>query len=92
MKDIKEVYVVFGYMNSGSGSLTYPEDFETEGFYLVRKDAQDHVDRLNRENGIDENGDWLDDEEEDHDDQYDQYDGMVYTVDVVENISHQKKK
>jgi hypothetical protein len=46
---MKTVHVVFGYRNSGSGSLTFPEDFEFEGFYENKKDAQDHCDRLNRE-------------------------------------------
>lgn len=42
-----KVYVVAGYMNTGSGSLTYPEDFDTIGFFETRKEAQDHADELN---------------------------------------------
>jgi hypothetical protein len=44
-----KVFVVFGYRNSGSGSLTYPEDFDVKGFYVSREDAQSHCDRLNNE-------------------------------------------
>jgi hypothetical protein len=46
---MKTVYVVLGYKNSGSGSLTYPEDLEFEGFYQSQQDAQDLCDRLNQE-------------------------------------------
>jgi len=79
---IKEVHVVFGYMNTGSASLTYPEDFDTVGFYESEEDAQAHVDRLNKENGVDENGEW----DDDHEDEDDDYDGMVYIVDTLKNL------
>lgn len=82
---VKEVYVVFGYANTGSGSLTWPEDFEIEGFYENKRDAQAHVDRLNDENGVDECGEYTDDEEHD-----DQYDGTVYTVETVKNLKSKK--
>jgi len=84
---MKEVHVVFGYANTGSGSLTFPEDFDFEGYYESKKDAQDHVDRLNKENGVDESGEWLDEEEE-HDDQYD---GTVYTFYSLKNLKTKKK-
>lgn len=74
---INEVHVVFGYMNTGSGSLTYPDDFETVGFYEDKVEAQEHVDRLNKENGY---------EEDDYD-----YDGMVYEVDTLKNLKTVKK-
>lgn len=77
-----KVYVVFGFMNTGSGSLTYPEDFEFEGFYDNEKDAQGHIDRLNGENGVDEDGEW----DENHEDEDDDYDGMVYQVEEVKNL------
>jgi hypothetical protein len=81
---MKTIYVVFGYMNTGSCSLTYPEDFETVGFYEVKDECQEHVDRLNTENGVDQNGEWLDQDDVQHDDPYD---GMMYVVDVLENLS-----
>jgi hypothetical protein len=84
---IKEIYVVFGCMNTGSASLTYPEDFETVGFYEKKEDAQAHVDRLNEENGTNEQGEWL---EEDQVHEHDYYDGMVYTVETLQNLQNLK--
>lgn len=80
-----KVYVVSGHRNSGSGSLTYPEDFETVGFYDNQKDAQDHCDRLNKETlkGMEnEDGEPIEDIYD-----LDCGDEMVYEVDPVENLS-----
>jgi len=38
---IPQVFLVFGYENSGSGSLTFPEDFDLVGVFQDKVDA-DH--------------------------------------------------
>ena len=45
----KKMYLVMGHMNTGSGSLTYPEDFDVVGVYDNRGDAQSDCDRRNKE-------------------------------------------
>ena len=45
----KKMYVVQGYMNTGSASLTYPEDFDTVGIFLDREKAQAKCDEMNEE-------------------------------------------
>ena len=82
---VKNIYVVFGYNNGGSGSLTFPEDFEFEGFYESEEDAKSHVDRLNKETleGMeDEDGNPIEDI-------YDlECDGsmMIYEVETLKNL------
>jgi hypothetical protein len=78
---MKTIYAVFGYANTGSGSLTFPEDFDFKGFFEVKSDAQAYVDALNTENGVDEGGEWLDDGEA-----IDPYDGTVYTFYDLNNL------
>lgn len=90
-----KVYVVFGYMNTGSGSLTYPEDFETVGFYEKEEDARAHVKRLNDEEGVPSccRDHWeVEDSDEDEEEEDEDYDGMVYTVDVLENLKTKKRR
>lgn len=86
---IPQVHVVFGFMNTGSGSLTFPEDFNFKGFFVDMEDAQAEVKRLNDEEEVprscrlDEDEGSIDDEEDEGDD----YDGMIYTFETVKNLS-----
>ena len=92
---MKDIYVVFSVMDSGSGSLTFPEDFSFEGYYEKEKDAQDHVERENTKNGIVDFGERVHEEsdDEDEDEDKDDYDGptdeIVFTY---EKLSDLKKK
>lgn len=76
---MKKVYVVLGYMNTGSASLTFPEDFDIEGFYENKKDAQAHCDRLNPEEESDDDGDQMFEDGQ-----------MVYEVWSVKNLTKKK--
>lgn len=81
---IKTIHVVFGYANSGSGSLTFPEDFNFVGFYESHQDAQDHCDRLNKETlegMVDTNGNPIEDISE-----LDCGDETIYEVESLENL------
>lgn len=48
-KTPSKVYVVFGYARSGSGGLTFPEDFDIGPVYFTPEAAQEEADRLNKE-------------------------------------------
>ena len=88
MKDKKpsKTFLVLGYVDSGSGSLTFPEDFDFVGAYTDKDEAQEHVDLLNRKNGTkDPYGD-----DEDEDDGCS--DEMVYTVWDVKTMKKAPKK
>lgn len=97
---MKKVFCVIGVMDSGSGSLTYPEDFEFVGFFETDKEAQAHADELNRSNGIrdfgtriSENEDGDEEEEEDEDGDFDgPTDETVYTVEEFKFLGSKKGK
>lgn len=55
IKSGKQVFLVVGVMNTGSGSLTWPEDFHMEGVFDNQEDAQEFCDELNSDNvGVDD--------------------------------------
>jgi hypothetical protein len=97
---MKDIYVVFSVMDTGSGSLTFPEDFNFVGYYEKEKDAQDHVERENLKNGIVDFGERVfdeskryessdDEDEEDEDEEV--YDGPtdedVFTYEKLSNLT-----
>lgn len=99
---MNKVFCVIGVMDSGSGSLTYPEDFEFEGFFETEKEAQDHADDLNKSNGlqdfgtrIPENEDGDEEDEESDEDEEGDYEGPTdetfYVVEEFKNLSKNKK-
>lgn len=69
MKKNKKMFVVIGVMNSGSGSLTWMEDFDLVGIYDNEEDAQSDCDARNPVN------------EDDMEDDRMEYD--VYPLDVL---------
>ncbi len=79
---VKKIHVVFGYMNSGSGSLTFPEDFDILGFYEDEKDAKAHCDLLNKEVLENEGVEDIEDLE--------CSDDMVYVVESLDNLKKKK--
>jgi hypothetical protein len=88
------MYVVIGHVNTGSGSLTYPEDFDVVGYCATRAEAAAACDRLNalerEQNGYapePEAGE--DDEFNDYDD--DEFDGMVYEYEVIQPLASDKR-
>lgn len=46
------MFLVTGHNNGGSGSMTYPEDFETHGLYTTEKGAKDARDELQRKENV----------------------------------------
>lgn len=62
-----QMFFVYGYAQSGSGSLTFPEDFDFVGFFHSENEAQELVKKLNakirEEEGLPQEGD--DDYDED---------------------------
>jgi len=48
-KSGQKVFLVMGVMDTGSGSLTFPEDFNLKGVWTDETDARAHADLLNRE-------------------------------------------
>jgi hypothetical protein len=46
-----KAYLVVGFMNTGSGSLTFPEDFDFIAIYMNEAEADKHAAQLNRESG-----------------------------------------
>ena len=93
---MKEVYVVVGVMDSGSASLTFPEDFEIKGFFTEREDACTYCENLNTENGVVTFGERISDEDSDPDDEDHEEDTggptdeMVYEVWDVKDLSKKK--
>lgn len=93
---MKDIYVVFSVMDSGSGSLTFPEDFDFVGFYENEKDARDHVERENEKNGIVDFGQRVssDEDEEDDDEEFDDdgepTDEVVFTYEKLSNLKKKK--
>lgn len=71
------VWFLFGYMNTGSSSLTFPEDFELLGVYESEQDARDEMKRLN-DKSLQEEGIELEDDEDIYD--LECGDFMVYEV------------
>lgn len=59
------VHIVVGVMQTGSGTLTYPEDFDIDGVFAERSDAEERCKALNKhliEDGVvDEDGDYVGD-------------------------------
>lgn len=75
-----KVYVVFSYENTGSGSLTYPEDFDFVKAFTDPLKAETFAAESNKANGVpteDEDGDEIDDVDCID---TDQYDGTIHTV------------
>lgn len=80
MKNKKKTFLVLGYLDTGSGTLTFPEDFDFIGSYTDQEEAQKHVDLLNKREGHGDDGD--DELVEDFEGE-----GMVYTVWPVDSLS-----
>jgi len=57
MKNKKKTFLVLGYLDTGSGTLTFPEDFDFIGSYTDQEEAQKHVDLLNKREGHGDDGD-----------------------------------
>jgi hypothetical protein len=49
---IKTAYLVIGVANTGSGSLTFPEDVEMMGVFIEKVLAENYAHRLNDESGM----------------------------------------
>lgn len=73
-------FLILGVNNTGSGSLTWPEDFHLVGIWDDQDEAEKECDRLN---GVEEDSPFhrLDEPE-------DEKEGMVYEV---RTLSHQPK-
>jgi hypothetical protein len=78
------VYLVLGVANTGSCSLTWPEDFDLLGYFDNEADAEKYAEAKNKEEGVPKDPD-----EEDFEDdleysealeEFHDYEGMVYEV------------
>lgn len=81
-----KVFIVTGHTNTGSGTLTYPEDFSVVGVFLTPEQANAHALNLNAGNNtvFDENeGQWIESGDTDEDEDS-EYDGTVYEVEEHE--------
>jgi hypothetical protein len=58
------LFLIFGYTQTGSGTLTFPEDFEIMGYTTSEDEARDKCNELNLEVYEDFVSDEDDDEEE----------------------------
>jgi hypothetical protein len=98
-----KLYLVLGVMNTGSGSLTYPEDFDFDRVYTKPKDAQKRVNELNDREGvpvdarppsIDPDDDSVSEHEneDDEDDSDEEYEGLVYEVVSLDHVGDLVKK
>lgn len=58
------LYLIFGYAQTGSGTLTFPEDFEIVGYTTSEDEARDKCNELNKEVYEQEGGSSDDDPEE----------------------------
>jgi len=69
----KKVFLLLSVCNSGSGSLTWPEDFDLKAVYEDEGEADAEAERLNDANGVSVNDD-------DEDDDYECDDEDIYEV------------
>lgn len=58
-----KIYLVTGVDQGGSGSLTYPEDFETVGAYRTKERAEEVTRLKNEEQGAPLREDFTDDDD-----------------------------
>jgi len=68
-----QVFMVIGYKQTGSGTLTYPEDFDIQGVFTTRGDATKHAKKLNNEAQKDE--------------YYDSEESMEYEVETLDVLT-----
>ena len=61
-KNKQKMYCVVGVAGTGSGSLTFPEDFDFAGVFIDKVKAQKHADGMNVDI-LEENGVFLEDGE-----------------------------
>ena len=86
------LFLIFGYTQTGSGTLTFPEDFEIMGYTTSEDEARDKCNELNLEvyedyvSNEDEDDDDEDDDDEDDDDE-EEFGTQEWTDMVFEKLS-----
>lgn len=76
------LFLIFGYTQTGSGTLTFPEDFEIMGYTTSEDEARDKCNELN----LEVYEDFVSDEDKDDDDE-EEFGTLEWTDMVFEKLS-----